>query len=143
MIKRILAALKFIFLLFCAITTIQLLFGVVVHFHLMGYTTMSYRFLQQSLILAMASSLPTLVLIQRDNASLLESRIRKVIHFLLTLAAVVLLPIHFTWSNRFIIIIVFVVIYLAASFIWELQSKRLADKINKRIVEINKKMVSN
>ena len=138
MLTKVWSAIKFIFILFCSIATLQIIISVVVHGHIQGHEDMSYIYLQQILILSAASSVPTLILIQRDDASLLETWIRKVVHFIVTIAAIIALPTYFDWNNQFVIVISFIVVYIAALIMWEMQPKRLANQINERIAEINK-----
>ncbi|MCL2388599.1 MAG: DUF3021 family protein [Defluviitaleaceae bacterium] len=112
--------------------------NVVIHSLIRGLESMPYLYMQQILLLSAGSSIPTFILMQRDDASLLETWIRKVLHFIVTIAAIIALPTYFDWNNQFAIVISFIVVYIAALIMWEMQPKRLANQINERIVEINK-----
>ena len=138
MLTKVWPTIKFIFTLFCSITTVQIIMNVVIHSLIRGLESMPYLYMQQILLLSAGSSIPTFILMQRDDASLLETWIRKVLHFIVTIAAIIALPTYFDWNNQFAIVISFIVVYIAALIMWEMQPKRLANQINERIVEINK-----
>ena len=131
--------LKFIFNLFCIITTVQIIYAVIVYGLIMD-NNIAYPmiFLRQTLILSLAGSLPILALARRETALKKEIRIRKIIHLIVTTALVLSALYHFDWLdiiNLIFTLVSFVVFYIVVYVYWDAQAKNLADKLNKRIIE--------
>ena len=137
--EQIITSAKFMLILFCAITTFQVLLAASLLPFLEGYYELldpAHLSLRSYLIFSAANSAPVFILIQRDTASLLESRIRRGLHLIVTLAIAVALSMYFRWVgplNLTILAISFVVIYAFAYYIWDRQQRIIADQINKRI----------
>ena len=129
-------ALKFMFVLFCVITTFEtLLIAVLGAVDSMGFS-FEARELYKPALVALAGVLPVLILVRRENAPRKEWMLRKALHFLLTAGAVFWLLIYFGWleaNNALIIMIFFLVIYISAYTVSGVRAKRLAERLNERI----------
>lgn len=136
---RWLSALKFIFFLFCVVTTAQVLaITIVFLFTNLSVPSETTRFWVKILGLSCVTSLPVFVLVSNETATPLEALIRKVIHFILTTGGLLVLLLNYRWlhrTNAIIILITYVIVYVIAMIVWELQTKRITDKLNKRIQE--------
>lgn len=129
-------ALKFMFYLFCVITTFEVLFVAISSSILAPNLLFDMWDLLKLPFVAFSSVLPVLILVRRETAPRMELRLRKVLHFVLTAAVVSGLLIYFGWmyaTNAIFIAAFFLAIYIAASVIQEIREKKLAQKLNKQI----------
>jgi len=129
-------ALRYMFRLFCAVTTFELLFiatlGVIDN-AVFGFEA---RELYKIPFVAFMSVLPVLVMIRSETAPRSEWIIRKALHFVLTAGTVFALLIYFQWIDRqnvLFVAVFFLVLYVAAYAVQEIRAKRLADALNERI----------
>jgi len=115
--------LKWVFVLFCVISTFQVIFVIIIIDTVFATADepriFSTMYMIELLIIALASSLPTLVLVH-NNKSRASLYIRHVIHFLLTFGAVCGLLIYFDRfeASRWLVLpfVLFFVIYGSAIF---------------------------
>ena len=143
---RYASALKFIVVLFCVITTAQVVLIMftlwLTNLAIMGNEA---RVWAKVLALSAATSLPVLVLVSKETASILENRTRRVMHFILTGGATFVMLLNYrwlTWNTAIVIIIVFAVIFIAGSLLWSLHEKSVANQLNRRIREAQNKKTS-
>jgi len=131
---------KFIPILFCTITTAQVIYMVVIVHAILGHAVEvdTIVLLSRFLIIAILTSLPTLVLIRDKRASRQEIIIRRAIHLVLTMLILVGLLLYYGWFELSYIWIaaVFLAIYLSAFKFWYSRSNHTALLINKRIHQI-------
>ena len=121
------AGLKWIFFLFCIIFTFQVLATtVIIDGFLQGYAAphvYSRRSLMEAMLVALAGSLPTLVLVQGKVLSRIPMSVRRTAHFLLTFGAVFGLVAYFNsfeLSGWFLLPLgLFLIIYVLAIFFYE------------------------
>jgi len=141
-------ALKLVFFLFCIISTFQvlsivLIIGPFFYTHLDRHSVFdvgiySRLHLLELLSIALASSLPTLVLVQNKFLSRIPLLIRRAVHFFLTFGAVCGLPIYFSWYDASIWLLmpfgVFLIIYVLVFFFFDryTQVKRTAQQNAKK-----------
>jgi len=132
--------LKFIFFLFCSITTVFVVsVAILFRFIVERQVVLNEAFFIQVLAIALVCSLPTLVLVHKEFAKRKEVILRNVIHFILTISLMLGLLNHFNWFNAIFVttsLIVFSIIYTIAQILWNMQSKTLANEFNKRIDEL-------
>ena len=132
---RLKEALKFMFYIFCMVTTFETLFIAA-----LGLADREMIFTARELfkipLVAFLSALPVFILVGRDTAPRTEWVIRKVAHFTITAAIVFGLLTYFSWldkQNAFFVILLFLALYAAAYIIQEIRAKQLAAEINKRL----------
>lgn len=122
------AALKWVFFLFCLISTSQMLFSLIVIGGIMypayfDIPTYSFRELLEFLLIALASALPILVLAESKILSRIPMNVRRVIHFLLTFGVVCGLLIYWGWYEisawLLLPFALFLVIYILAVIFYE------------------------
>ena len=128
--------LKFMFILFCAITTFQAIF-ISIFATLTGSENILYtQELYKLPLIGFLSTLPTLIFIGSDKVSRLDLNIRKVVHLFLTAVIVFWSLTYFEWldrENALPVAIFFMIIYITGHIIGEMRAKKLADELNKRI----------
>ena len=132
---RLKEALRFMFFVFCLVTTLETLFIATLGLLGTGFTFEASELFQIPLV-AFLSALPVLILIRSETASRTEWIIRKAAHFALTAGAVFGMLIYFGWldkQNALFVVLFFLIVYAAAYIIQELRAKQLADEINKRL----------
>ena len=136
-------ALKFVFILFCVITTAQVLFISTVSIITGSETLMTSWDMLKLPLVAFASVLPTLMYVRRNTKKLpgrAEAIILQILHFTLTSGIVFGLLIYFGYmgaANAAFIIALFIVIYVPACVIQERRDRKLANKLNERINAIH------
>jgi len=122
------SGLKWIFFLFCIIFTFQFVFITFVidgllYEHSGPRQSFSRQYIMQLMLIALASALPTLVLVQGKALSWIPMNVRYTAHFLLTFGAVCGLLIYFGWYDISIDILfplsLFFVIYVFAIFFYQ------------------------
>lgn len=128
--------LKFMFVLFCVITTFQTIF---ISIYTMIVDSDGIFYLQELYILPLIgflATLPTLIFIGSETASRLNLIIRTIVHLFLTAGIVFGSLAYFgqiTMENILPIVIFFIAIYISVHIIAEMRAKKLADELNKRI----------
>jgi hypothetical protein len=133
-------AFKFMFFLFCVITTAVMIFVSVTGLIFDKDNIAVYVDMLKIPLVAFCSVLPVMIYIGSDKAGRTGMRIRNGLHFVLTAGIVAGLLIYFGWmetSNAIFIVILFLAIYISAHTFQEIQSKKLADKLNERINEFH------
>jgi hypothetical protein len=128
-------ALKFMFYLFCMVTTFETLFIAALGLFDPDITFAARELFKIPLV-ALLSALPVMILIRSETASRTEWLIRKALHFTLTAGIVFGMLIYFDWldkKNAPFVILFFLILYAAAFVIHEIRAKQLADELNKRI----------
>ena len=133
------AALKFMSVLFFAITTFEILFIAALGFIIDSSLTFMARELYRIPLIALLSVMPVLIMVRDEKASRAEWIVRKVLHLLLTAGIVFFMLIHYKWMDRdnaLFIISFFSVVYVAGCVFEEFRAKRLADRLNARIKAI-------
>jgi len=136
---RLKYALKYMFVLFCVITTFQVIFIWVLSLILGADFTMTMQDIMRFPVISLASVLPTLIFVQRKSKKTqarAEEIIRSALHLALTAGAVFGLLIYFNWldaTNAAYIISFFLVVYIAAYTFQELRDRKLAKQLNERI----------
>jgi len=141
----------FMLLLTCVITTIQILWISLIHSYMYASCTppawLTFRSLYRFVLIALLSTLPTLIFIDADQASKKSWTKRMMIHFILTLGIVVIgVDInfgHWLGVNDFfrrllagdhnIILIPFSLIYIGAISIFNYQQKVLSAKMTSQL----------
>ena len=136
---RLKYALKFMFVLFCVVTTVQVIFIGVLNLVLSADFTIPIQDIIRFPIISFASVLPTLIFVQgksKKAPTRAESIIRSALHLVLTAGAVFGLLIYFRWvdaTNAAYIIAFFLVVYTTAYTYQELRDRKLAKQLNERI----------
>ena len=128
--------LRFMFHLFCTITTFETLFITMDGLIGSGEFLLSSRDLFRIPFVAFMSVLPVPILLHRKDAKRVERVIRNATHFILTAGIVFGLLIYFKWldaGNAAAVAAFFLVIYGSATAIAEIRAKKLADKLNERL----------
>ena len=130
--------LKWIFFLFCMITTFQLIttvaMGVLILGVPLGRAVYCPRCLLELMVIALAGALPTLVLVQAKVLSWIPMAVRRSAHFLLTFGAVCGLLIYWDWYTLSAWLLLpfslFLTIYVFTSFFWKkhILAKRTAQR---------------
>lgn len=147
--KRIIT---FMFILMCAITTIQIFWISMIHTYLYVTAGISHgiflRHLYQYPFVAFSSTMPTLIFIHSDRATKIGWRIRLIAHFLLTVTFTILsthVSFRQGWNGgRYlfeaimggeynVILAVFAVIYIGAIGVFNYRQKKLGEKLTDRI----------
>ena len=132
-------ALKFMFALFCVVTTFQVIFIGALNLVFGTDFTMTMQDIMRFPIISLASVLPTLIFVQgkpKITPTRAESIIRSALHLALTAGAVFGLLIYFRWldaTNAAYIIAFFLVVYITAYTFQELRDRKLAKQLNERI----------
>ena len=132
-------ALKFIFVLFCVITTFQVLFIGIINTVLGSDIMFSMQALLQLPLISFAGVLPVLLFVRgrtKNPPSRTTAIILQALHFILTSGAVFGLLIYFKWldaTNAALIIAFFLGIYIPAYIFQELRDRKLARQLNERI----------
>jgi len=129
-------ALRFMFFLFCAVSTFETLFIATLGFINNDIFVFEAKELYKIPFVAFMSVLPVFVMIRSETAPRPEWIARKALHFILTAGVVFTLLIYFKWidkQNVLLVAIFFLFIYITAFAVQEIRAKRLADAINKRI----------
>ena len=136
--------LKFMFVLFCAVTTLQILYmSVHLLFIILSGTYDGYPIvfaaseLFRVLIVAFASTLPCLIFIGTSGLPKTLLAVRNIVHFALTAGIVFGLLFYFGTLNAFNAIgiaLIFLAIYIVAAVRHSFMEKKLADELNKRII---------
>ena len=131
---------KFMFVVFCVITTIQVFFAAILLY--LGVTFyVGVLTLTRFLLIAFFATLPSLILLTGTPRSRLWHRIQLFLHFFLTGAVCLLFAISFNFIafvNPIIIVLVYIVVYIFFMSLQEVHSQRLAIKLNKRIDEFHR-----
>jgi len=129
------------FIMFCIITTAQMIFRV---FHVIFFLERDSHY-TSVLVIALASSLPLLIFTNSDNDSKKKFTFRLLLHFLLTAVIVTGLLFHYhlnmsrTWDILGVAIVtLFFVIYAVCFFGYFYYQKRVAKKLNARLIEFQK-----
>lgn len=126
-------------ILFCAVTTAQVLFIGIFNLSINSEETLTFRSILRMPLIAFASVLPMLVFVRGKTEkpqTRKESIFRQALHFVLTAGIVIGLMIYFEWintGNAIILILFFLTVYIAAYTIIVLRDRRLARQINERI----------
>jgi amino acid transporter len=132
-------ALKFMFVLFCAITTFQVIFIGVLSFIFGNDSVMIMQDMLRFPFVSFASVLPTLIFVRSEKKktpSRAETIILSALHFTLTAGIVFGLLIYFkvmTATNAAYVIVFYLVVYITAYTFMELRDRKLAKQLNKRI----------
>ena len=134
---RLKRTLIFMFQLFCAITTAQVIFISGFSAILGSNAEIDYRTLQSIIVTALVGVLPTIIfIIGTENVSRRIYFLLIGIHFILTTSLVFASLNYFgnlNQDNTIHTIILFLVIYITAHIIAELRTKKTVDELNKRI----------
>ena len=129
--------LKYMIHLFCAITTVQIVFISLLSAILGTNSEIGYRTLHAIIITAFVGVLPTIIfVVGTENVSRRIYFLLVGIHFILTISFVFASLNHFgklVQDNTIPIIILFLVIYIAAHITAEIRTKKMIDELNKRI----------
>jgi len=129
-------ALKFMFHLFCIITTFQLIF-VATTWTIGGeeFSLVPLDLFKLPLI-AFVSVLPSFLLVFKDTISHKALTIRMILHFVLTSGIVFGLLIYFGWlstKNAVFIVPFFLAIYISAYITQEIRARKLAKQLNEKL----------
>jgi len=118
--------LKWIFFLFCIVTTFQLILTVILTGLIgipLGQTIYCRTCLIELMVISLASTLPTLILVQGKIFAWIPMTLRRAIHFLLTFSAVCGLLIYFNWYDVSLWLLlpfsIAAIIYVFATFFLE------------------------
>jgi len=131
---------KFMFVAFCVITTIQVLFATILLYLGVAFD-IGVLALTRFLLIAFFATLPSLILLTGTPRSRLWHRIQLFLHFFLTGAVCLLFAIAFkftTFVSPVIIVLVYSVVYVIFMSLQEIHSRKLAIKLNKRIDELHR-----
>jgi hypothetical protein len=129
--------LKFMTVLFCVITTGQVVF--VASFNLLYDSEAMFSMwdLLKMPAVALAGVMPTLLFVRSETAPRAELIVRNALHFVLTAGIVFGLLFYFGWIddiiNAAIVLAFFLAIYIPAHVVAGIQEKKLADRLNERI----------
>jgi len=114
------AELKWIFFLFCAIFTFQVIFSIVFLFDLQEY---SRQHLIETILISLAGAVPTLILAQGKVLSWIPMGVRQVAHFVLTFGGVFGLLVYFNFFDIsawvLMPLMLFLLIYVSAIFFYK------------------------
>ncbi len=128
--------LKFMFVVFCAITTIVILYIAAEILITDSLWRLSAWDLLKIEFVAFAGTLPVLILLKRENAPRTELIIRQVLHFILTGGIIAGLLIGFGWlsaGNAAFIAALYICLYSGIYAAGELRARKLAKALNERI----------
>ncbi|MCL1851452.1 MAG: DUF3021 domain-containing protein [Peptococcaceae bacterium] len=132
-------AVKFMFILFCVITTGQVLFMA-----LIPLFSEDFIFTAQDLykipLVAVLGTLPVILLIHKDTAPKTEIILRNALHFILTATLVLGSLIYLGWldaESAVGITVFFLALYIGVWVVNIKQARKLADKLNERINAIH------
>ena len=132
-------ALKFMFFLFCVVTTFQVLLVGVVNIILENDNTMTFWDMLKLPLVSFASVIPTLIFVRgktNKQQTRAEAVILPILHFALTAGLVFGLLIYFGFmdaANAAILVAFFLAIYIPAYIFQELRDRKLAKQLNERI----------
>ena len=138
---RLKEILKFMFYLFCIITTSQLFFVTMLMIIRNTTDEISINHFYSILISSFVGVLPTIMFVFTENISRKGWFISRFIHFILTASFVYAALIYFEQLQPGIpipTIIFFFIIYFSAHLYQEIQAKKIADELNKRISATHK-----
>jgi len=134
-------AIKFISILFCVITTAQIIFTPILAIINGTYFVMPVRYLYRFALVAFLGVFPTIIFVNTDRTSKKGWRIRAIIHFCLTLASVFGAIIYYNWMvhiRSFVLTgLLFMSIYIGAWWVYNRQQRKLADQLNERLNELH------
>ena len=136
---KLLYALKFMSILFCIVTTCQVVFIGVGNVLLGNDSFMSMQDLMRLPLISFASVLPTLVFVRaktKKPPSGAELIFIPILHFALTAGIVIGLLIYFRFmdaANAAILVAFFLAIYIPAFLFQKFRDRRLARQLNERI----------
>ena len=132
-------AIKFMALLFCILTTAQVLFVGAINMYMDNNMTMTMQDLLRFPLISFAAVLPTLIFVRnkaKNRSSRIETFLFPILHFTLTAGIVFGLLIYFGWmdaSNAIIMVAFFLAIYVPAYAIQEIRDRKLAKRLNEKI----------
>ena len=136
---RQLYPLKFIALLFCVVTTSQVIFIGVINLIYDDGFVMTMRDLLKIPFISLTSVLPTIaytMVKSKLQSSGAMTVLLMALHFTLTAGIVGGLLIYYGWmdaTNAVFIVVFFIVIYVSAHIIQKLRDRKLAEQLNERI----------
>ena len=132
-------AFKFMFVLFCVITTFQILFICLINFMDDNVILMTTKGLLRIPFVSFAGVLPTLIFVfgkDKNHLTGAAAIIMPALHFALTAGIVFGLLIYYGWmdaANAAFIIAFFLAIYVSAYVYQGLRDRKLAKQLNERI----------
>ncbi|MCL2163676.1 MAG: DUF3021 domain-containing protein [Oscillospiraceae bacterium] len=136
---RLKDTLKFMFTLFCAVTTFQVIFIGVMNLIYDNGFMMSMRDILRLPIISFLSALPMLIFVRSKTKKPLarvKAILLQALHFTLTAGIVFGLLVYFGWvdaANAIFIVVFFLAIYISAYVFQELRDRKLAKQLNERI----------
>ena len=133
---RLKNTLKFMFHLFCGITTAQVIFISLLATVLERPAELDYQHFHSIIVTAFVGVLPTIIFAWLENVSRGVFFFSVGLHFVLTTSFVFISLNHFEQlehNNIIFIIIFFLVLYIVAYISAELRNKKMIDELNKRI----------
>jgi len=134
-------AIKFISILFCVITTAQVIFIPTLAIINGNYILIPSRHLYRFALVAFISALPTAAFVNISRTSKKGWKIRVIIHSCLTLASVFGAIMYYGWLihvRGFVLTgLLFMSIYVGAWLIYNHQQRKLADQLNERLNELH------
>ena len=130
-------AIKFISILFCVITTAQIIF-IPILVRISGADFLiRYRHLYRFALVAFLGVFPTVIFVNTDRTSKKGWKIRVIIHFCLTLASVFGTIIYYDWLayiRSFVLTgLLFMIIYIGAWLVYNHQQRKLAKQLNEKL----------
>ncbi|MDR0903737.1 MAG: DUF3021 family protein [Ruminococcus sp.] len=132
--------LKWYFLAFCVINTFITLFVAAVMYIYFPGENITPDYLWKIPLLSFCSVLPAMVLFSKKDPSRREFIMRRILHFVFTVAVVVGLLLIYGWLETRqlpFFITFFMLVFCTTTYIGFRDEKKLADKINEKIKEKN------
>ena len=132
-------ALKYMFILFCVVTTGQVLFVGALNLIIGNEYLMTMSDLLKLPLVSFASVIPTLIFVRsktKKTPTKTETLILPIVHFILTAGIVFGLLMYFEFmdaANAAFIIMLFLVVYIPAYIYQYMRDRKLARQLNERI----------
>ena len=128
--------LKLIPILFCIATTFFFFVLGIQSFFLFPETVFSGRDILSGILMTFTTTLPTFILVQKENSSALERIIRLTLHFIISGGIAFSFLIYLGYlviETVLYAIAVFIFMYIVGYVIMEIRDRKLAAKLNERI----------
>ena len=129
-------ALKLFPVLFCIVTTFFFFVLGIQSIFFFPETTFSGRDILGGILMTFTTTLPTFILVQKENSSSLERVIRLTLHFIISGCIAFGFLIYLGYlivETAVYAIVVFIAMYIIGYIIMEIRDRKLAAKLNERI----------